>query len=168
MRTFLLTADSQRLRLAEAADRFAEACLLCALRRRAVLDDLARYAVEQQHARSRGLARDLLRQDLEQAFGVSTLTLLEAQVVDGRADGDDARALISYNFPYELRPDRANRRWVLTLLDEGVPVIGGDGDQSRPLQCSWKLGERGEDAVVILWCAIADLAARWLANEKEQ
>jgi hypothetical protein len=168
MRTFLLTADPQRVRLIEAADRFAEACLLCALRRRALLDDLARQAVEQQHARSRGLARDLLRQDLEQAFGISTLTLLEVQIVDGRADGDDARALISYNFPYELRPDRANRRWVLTLLDAGVPATGGDEDQSRPLQCLWRLDERGEDAVVTLWCAIADLAARWFAHGKER
>ena len=168
MHTFLLAADPQRIRLAEAADRFAEACLLCALRRRAVLDDLARQAVEQQHARSRGLARDLLRQDLEQAFGISTLTLLHAQIVDGRAESDDARAVISYNFPYELRPDRANRLWVLTLLDEGVPVIGVDEDHARPLRCSWTLDERGADAVVTLWCAIADLAARWLANEKEQ
>ena len=37
MRTFLLAADPQRVRLAEATDRFAEACLLCALRRRAIL-----------------------------------------------------------------------------------------------------------------------------------
>jgi hypothetical protein len=168
MHTFLLAADPQRIRLAEAAHRFAEACLLCALQRRAVLDDLARQAVEQQHARSRGLARDLLRQDLEQAFGISTLTLLHAQIVDGRAEGDDARAVINYNFPYELRPDRANRLWVLTLLDENVPVIGVDEDQSRPLRCSWTLDERGEDAVITLWCAIADLAARWLVSEKEQ
>jgi len=167
MRTFLLAADPQRIRLDEAADRFAEACLLCALRRRAVLDDLARQALEQQHARSRGLARDLLRLDLEQAFGVSTLTLLHAQIVDGRADGDDARAVISYRFPYELRPDRANRLWVLTLLDAGVPAVRVDGDQARPLHSSWTLDERGEDAVVTLWCAIADLTARWLANEKE-
>src|SRR5437773_2271034 len=117
MHTLLLAADPKRIRLAEAADRLAEACLLCALRRRAVLDDLARQAVEQQHARSRGLARDLLCQDLEQAFGISTLTLLEAQIVDGRAEGDDAHAVISYRFPHELRPDRANRLWVLTLLD---------------------------------------------------
>jgi hypothetical protein len=168
MHTFLLAADPQRIRLAEAADHFAEACLLCALRRRAVLDDLARQAVEQQHARSRWLARDLLRQDLERVFGVSILTLLHVQIVDGRADGDDARALISYNFPYELRPDRANRLWVLTLLDEGVPAVGVDGDQARPLHSSWTLDERGEDAVITLWCAIADLTARWLANEKEQ
>lgn len=168
MHTFLLAADPQRIRLDEAADRFAEACLLCALRRRAVLDDLARQAVEQQHARSRWLARDLLLQDLEQAFGVSILTLLQAQIVDGHAECDDARALISYNSPYELRPDRVNRLWVLTLLDAGVPAIGIDGDQLQPLRCSWRLDERGEDAVVTLWCAIADLAARWLAKGKEQ
>src|SRR6266540_2644468 len=167
MRTFLLAADPQRVRLAEATDRFAEACLLCALQQRAVLDDLARQAAEQQRARSRGLARDLLRQDLERVFGVSILTLLHVQIVDGRADGDDARALISYRFPYELRPDRANRRWVLTLLDAGVPAVRVDGDQARPLHSSWTLDERGEDAVVTLWCAIADLTARWLANEKE-
>jgi len=167
MRTFLLAADPQRVRLAEATDRFAEACLLCALRRRAVQDDLARQAVEQQHARSRGLARDLLRRDLEQAFGVSTLTLLHTQIVDGRADGDDARALISYNFPYELRPDRANRRWVLTLLNARVPAVGGEDDQSRLLQCAWALDDHSQDAAVTLWCAIADLAARWIANGKE-
>ena len=167
MQTFLLAADPQRIRLAEATDRFAEACLLCALQQRAVLDDLARQAIEQQHARSRGLARDLLRLDLEQAFGISTLTLLEAQIVDGRADGDDARAVINYNFTYELRPDRANRLWVLTLLDAGVPVVGVAGDQARLLRCSWRLDDRGLTAVVTLWCAIADLAARWLANGKE-
>jgi hypothetical protein len=167
MRTFLLAADPQPVRLAEATDRFAEACLLCALQQRAVLDDLARQAIEQQHARSRGLARDLLRLDLEQAFGISTLTLLEAQIVDGRADGDDARAVINYNFPYELRPDRANRLWVLTLLDEGVPAVRVDGDQARPWHSSWTLDERGEDAVVTLWCAIADLTTRWLASGKE-
>ena len=76
--------------------------------------------------------------------------------------------MISYNLPYELRPDRANRLWVLTLLDEGVPVVGVDEDQSRPLRCSWTLDERGADAVVTLWCAIADLAARWFASQKER
>lgn len=168
MHTFLRAADPQRIRLAEAEERFAEACLLCALRRRAVQDDLTRQAVEQQHARSRGLARDLLRSDLEQAFGISTLTLLHVQIVDGRADGDDARAMFSYNVPYELRPDRANRLWVLTLLDTGAPAVRIDGDRASPLHSSWTLDERGEDAIVTLWCAIADLAARWLANEKEQ
>jgi len=162
MHTFLLAADPQRIRLGEAISRLAEACLLCALRRRAELDVLAREAAEQQRARSRESARDLLRQDLERAFGVSTLTLLHAQIVDGREDGDDARALISYRFPFELRPDRTNRLWVLTLLDGGVQAFGVDGGKVRPLLCSWTLDERGEDAVVTLWCVIADLAAIWV------
>ena len=50
--------------------------------------------------------RELLQSDLVATFGVSTLSLLHAAVVDGREPDEDARALLSFRFPYELRIDR--------------------------------------------------------------
>jgi hypothetical protein len=49
---------------------------------------LARNYSSQARAQSLSdaLARDLLRQDLEQAVGISTLTRLHAQIVDGREE----------------------------------------------------------------------------------
>ena len=63
---------------------------------------------------------------------LSPRAMSELQRLDGSTGSWTSLVL---RFPYELRPDRANRLWVLTLLDAGVPVVGVDEDQSRPLRC---------------------------------
>jgi hypothetical protein len=165
MMTFLVAASSPRL--AVAADRFAEACLLQALRTRARDLDLARAAADDAAANVRLMQRALLHTDLLECFGVSTLSLLHATVVDGRDPVvDDARLLLAYRFPYELRPDRSDRLWVLTLLDaDAEPAYGMASRKASPLMTSWSMATRGEDAVTELWCVIADLAAMYLAAD---
>jgi len=157
MMTFLVAASSPRL--AVAADRFAEACLLQALRTRARDLDLARAAADDAAANVRLMQRALLHTDLLECFGVSTLSLLHATVVDGRDPVvDDARLLLAYRFPYELRPNRSDRLWMLTLLDaDGEAAYG----TAQPLIISWRMELRGEEAVTELWCAIADLATQY-------
>ena len=162
MQRYLVETDPLRFRLAVAADRLAEACLLQSLRTRARLDDEQRAWAEQQQQRALFLARELLQTDLVATFGVSTLSLLHAAVVDGRKDSDDARALLTYRFPYELRPDRRDRLWVLTLLGADAELAYGMvSGKASPLMTSWSMDTRGEDAVTELWCAIADLATQY-------
>ena len=157
--TFLVAASSPRL--AVAADRFAEACLLQALRTRARDLDLARTAADDAAANVRLMQRALLHTDLLECFGVSTLSLLHVAVVDGREDDDDARALLSFRFPYELRPNRRERLWVLAMLSaSGEVATYFATNKLHSLQLSWPMSTRGAAAPTELWCAIADLAAQ--------
>lgn len=160
MNAFLVVADSSGVHLAEAADRLAEAYLLDALRGRALADEAAREAAERERHHQLAVKRDLLLTDLITAFGVTTLSLLRTHVVDGQLDGDDARALLTYRYPYELRPDREHHSWTLRLLDDtdGNTAHGIAAGAVRPLIISWTMSERGAIATTTLWCAIADLA----------
>jgi hypothetical protein len=159
MINFLL-ADPNHIRLAVARDRMAEAALLSALRSRALAENEERAAQELQAEHERFLKRELLQADLVAAFGVGTMSLLHLTVVDGRdEDEHDAAALLTYRFPYALRINRAERLWVLALLDEsGDQATYFTANKQHPLRLSWPLSRA--DAANELWCAIADLAAR--------
>ena len=157
MMQFLVPSGSPRL--AVAADRLAEACLLRALRDRARADADALVLAAAEAARKLALQRELVHSDLVACFGVSTLSLLHAVIVDGPDPRlDDARALLSYRFRYELRPNRTDRQWALTLLDgEGRAAT----DARRvPLVGLFSMSTRGDAAVTELWCMVADLAVR--------
>ena len=76
----LQLAEPDRLRFLEALDRLVETMLLQALASRARREIEAQRAVETQRERTHALARDLLRQDLEAAFGLTTLSLLQTTI----------------------------------------------------------------------------------------
>jgi len=153
-----VASDPGRLRLLEAVDRLTETFMLQALASRAQRELDAQRAAEAQRERTRALARDLLRQDLEAAFGLTALTLLQAMIADGQHEDDDARALLSYRLRYELRIDRRERLWVLAVLDDGGEVQSG---LHQPLLRSFSSGIHGEEASELLWCAAAELFSLW-------
>ena len=153
-----VASDPGRLRLQEAVDRLTETMMLRALASRAQRELDERRAADAQCERTQALARNLLRQDLEAAFGLTTLTLLHVMITDGRQNGDDARALLTYRLRYELRIDRAERLWVLAVLDDDGEVQHG---VNRPLLCSFSSEFHGEEATELLWCGIAELYALW-------
>ncbi len=158
MQSLWVASDPGRLRFLEALDRLTETMLLQALAGRAQRELDERRAADEQRERTQALARDLLRQDLEAAFGLTTLTLLQAMIADGRQEGDDTRALLTYRLRYELRIDRGERRWVLAVFDDAVDVLYS---QKRPLLCSFSSDLHGEEATELLWCGIAELYALW-------
>jgi len=154
---FLVPSGSPRL--AVAADRLAEACLLRALRDRARADADALALAAAEAARKLALQRELVHSDLVACFGVSTLSLLHAVIVDApdpRLGG--ARAIVTYRYRYELRPSRADRQWQLTLLDaDGRAAL----DAHRvPIVGTFTMDTHGDAAVTELWCQIAALAQR--------
>jgi len=153
-----VASDPGRLRLLEAVDRLTETFILQALASRAQRELDAQRAAEAQRERTRALARDLLRQDLEAAFGLTALTLLQAMIADGRQEDDDARALLSYRLRYELRIDRRERLWVLAVLEDDGEVQHG---RHRPLLRSFSSDIHGQEATELLWCAVAELYSLW-------
>jgi hypothetical protein len=156
-----LVVDPNHARLAVGRDRLAEACLLQALRARAGSEEEQRAAAEETRRQELFLMRELLQSDLVDTFGVSTLSLLHVAVVDGREEGDDARALLSFRFPYELRPNRRERLWVLAMLSaSGEVATYFAANKLHSLQLSWPMSTRGAAAPTELWCAIAELAAQ--------
>ncbi len=158
MQSLWVASDPGRLRLLEAVDRLTETVMLQALASRAQRELEAQRAADEQCERTRALARDLLRQDLEAAFGLTTLTLLQAMITDGRQEGDDARALLTYRLRYELRIDRGQRLWVLAVFGDEVDVLYS---RNRPLLCSFSSDVHGAEATELLWCGIAELYALW-------
>ncbi len=154
-----MLADPGRPRLLEATDRLAETMLLWALRTRARAEIVQQQVLEEERARARQSARSLMREQLEAAFGLASLTLLHVMIVDGRLDDDDARALLIYRLRYELTIARRDRLWVLALRDDDGDVLHSRG--GRPLVGSFGCDLRGDAAVTCLWCGIAELYALW-------